>query len=251
MGIQETINTLDNLYKEECTEENLITFGRAHYSYFNTIFGDETVRAIIKEIYKFKGKLIVENEAAGFDAESIHHVYKPPKQNIICSAESRYQVVNFDVNDTLCQSYSLMSALGISFDKTDSEDATPEQKYQKHKSMIQMYRDILENEKFISILNYGVIGEHNFKLLENWEDSVDENNKFLIVQNYVGKITLLKEVLQNILNIWEKYGWMYFVGKGVCITQPSLNQDSSRQGPSKRQRRGGYRRKLRKTRRIR
>ena len=35
----------------QCTEEKLFLFSREHYTYINQIFGDETIRQIIKEMY--------------------------------------------------------------------------------------------------------------------------------------------------------------------------------------------------------
>ena len=48
------MNHLDVL-NGDCTDDNLIIFSRAHYSYINQIFGDLSVRTIIQEIYKKKG----------------------------------------------------------------------------------------------------------------------------------------------------------------------------------------------------
>ena len=48
------MNHLDRL-KGDCTDDKLIIFSRAHYSYINQIFGDLSVRKIIQEIYNKKG----------------------------------------------------------------------------------------------------------------------------------------------------------------------------------------------------
>ena len=36
---------------KSCTERKLINFSKKHYTYINQIFGDISVREIIKEIY--------------------------------------------------------------------------------------------------------------------------------------------------------------------------------------------------------
>jgi hypothetical protein len=42
-----------------CNNDNLIIFGRAHMSYINQIFGDETIRDIIQEVFLWVGSLLL------------------------------------------------------------------------------------------------------------------------------------------------------------------------------------------------
>ena len=195
-----------------CTKEKLTIFSRAHYSYINQIFGDQTVRAIIQEVMKHPGKLIFEPSGPGFE-NSFHHMFKKTKakSSIVCSAMKRYQDITVDINDNLCQSYSLMSYLNIPFDTTESSDATVEQKHSKHMSMIAMYREILKNKDFIKAFSNEIVFEGNNEL---WQDTIDE--EFNIIEHYKSGSKILK-VIGKVIDIWEKYGWMYFIGKGECI----------------------------------
>jgi len=204
---------LEKIERLPCTNEKLIIFGRAHYSYINSIFGDQTVRSIIQEIMKKPGKLVVQSSGVEFE-NSFHHVFKAGKTmaSIICSGKERYQAIDIDENDTLCQSYSLMAYLGIPFDKTPSDEATVEQKRSKHMSMIAMYRDLLNNEKFVELFNTDITYP------EEWIDSIDDTNKFPIITRYKTGPEILK-VVKKVLDIWEKYGWMYYVGDGTCIAR--------------------------------
>jgi hypothetical protein len=204
---------LEKIERLPCTNEKLIIFGRAHYSYINSIFGDQTVRSIIQEIMKKPGKLIVEKSGVEFE-NSFHHVFKAgkTKSSIICSGKERYQNIEVDENDTLCQSYSLMVYLGLSFDKTPSDEATVEQKRSKHMAMIAMYRELLNNDEFVEIFN------SDLTYPEEWIDSIDDTNEFPIITKYKTGPEILK-VVKRVLDVWEKYGWMYFVGDGTCITR--------------------------------
>jgi hypothetical protein len=204
---------LEKIERLPCTNDKLIIFGRAHYSYINSIFGDESVRSIIQEIAGKPGKLVVQSSGVEFE-NSFHHVFKAgkTKASIVCSGIERYQAIDIDINDTLCQSYSLMAYLRVPFDKTPSEDATVEQKHSKHMSMIAMYRMILNNPKFIELFNTDI------EYPEEWIDSIDDTNEFPIITKYKTGPEILK-VIERILNVWEKYGWMYYVGDGTCITR--------------------------------
>ena len=164
---------LEKIERLPCTNEKLIIFGRAHYSYINSIFGDKTVRSIIQEVMKKPGKLIVEKSGVEFE-NSFHHVFKAgkTKASIICSGKERYQNIEVDENDTLCQSYSLMAYLRIPFDKTPSDEATVEQKRSKHMAMITMYRDLLNNEEFVELFNTDITYP------VEWIDSIDDTNEF-------------------------------------------------------------------------
>ena len=206
---------LEKIEKMPCTTAKLEIFGRAHYSYINQIFGDQTVRSIIQEIMKKPGKLVVEKSGPEFE-NSFHHVFKAgkTKATIVCSANHGYQDIEVDINDTLCQSYSLMAYLQIPFDTTPSEDATMEKKHSKHMAMIAMYRRILKNKEFVKIFNDDLIFEENNEL---WQDTVDDTHTFNIIEKYKTGPKII-EVIEQVLSIWEKYGWMYFVGDGTCIS---------------------------------
>lgn len=204
---------LEKIERLPCTNDKLIIFGRAHYSYINAIFGDQAVRSIIQEVMKKPGKLIVEKSGSEFE-NSFHHVFKAgkTKASIVCSGNKGYQNTSVDEHDNLCQSYSLMTYLQIPFDTTRSDEATVGQKHSKHIAMIAMYRMILNNEEFVELFNTDI----TYPTI--WEDSVDDTNTFSIIDKYKTGPEILK-VIQRVLNIWEKYGWMYFVGDGTCIAR--------------------------------
>jgi hypothetical protein len=233
-----------------CNNDNLIIFGRAHMSYINQIFGDETIRDIIQEVFPMGGQLVIEPADENFEY-SVHHVYyadedEDPLSELteeeqaarganfantrVCSVANDYQDIEVDINDTLCQTYSLMSFLHIDFDKTASKIATRAQKYAKHKAMIKMYRDILDYPDFRRQLASIVKDSKNKKL---WKDTVDESHPFFINQ----RLKTVDRVISNIkrvLIIWEDYGWQYFVEQGTC---PKEKQDGGRTKKNKRKNR--------------
>jgi len=191
-----------------CTDRNLVIFGRAHYSYINQIFGDITVRAIIQEVMKKKGKLLVEEAGQDFE-HSYHHVFMDKKK--VCSADEGYQNIHVDTNDTLCQSYSLLSYLKLPFDKTPSDTATVEQKHSKHMAMIAMYRALLKNKKFVKHFSDQIVFDENNAL---WKDTIGKS--FNIIEHYKTGLNII-EAIEKVIDVWESYGWMYFIGKGKCI----------------------------------
>ena len=149
----------------------------------------------------------------------------------VCSVMNDYQDIEVDVNDTLCQSYSLMAFLHVEFDSTPSKIATRAQKYAKHKAMIKMYRDILDYPDFRRQLASIVRDNKNKKL---WKDTVDEDHPFFINQRFK-TVDRLVSTIKRVLTIWENYGWHYFVEQGTC---PKEKQD------------GGSRRRTRRIRKT-
>jgi len=139
----------------------------------------------------------------------------------ICSVTLGYQDLSVDENDTLCQSYSLMAYLSVDFDMTPSADATIEQKFNKQLSMINMYREILNNPQFIKELDVLVKNKNNKEL---WQDTVDDENPFFIIKKYKKTKTIVDNI-RRVLNVWEKYGWRFFVGDGKC---PKEKQDGGK-----------------------
>jgi len=198
-----------------CTNTNLETFSRAHYSYINQIFGDITVRDIIQEVYKKSGKLVTESSGPEFE-NSYHHVFtvKEKKKNIkICSANLGYQDIGVDINDTLCQSYSLMNYLGYKFNKKASTEASIEEKKAKQMVMIKMYRDIINNPEFLKVLLKEIIVAGNKDL---WTDSTDPTTDVKIIKRHLKNKSGLINKIRFVLDAWENYGWHFFIGKGTC-----------------------------------
>jgi hypothetical protein len=206
--------TLDILKGTTCSDTNLKIFSRAHMSYINQIFGDLTIRDIIQEVWAKSGKLIVKESGEDFE-NSHHHMYQPHKIKtnfIMCSVQEEYQDIDVDVNDTLCQSYSLMNYFGITFDKTPSKTASVEIKRERQLEMIKMYRRIIKNEKFQKGLAEVIKNKVNKHL---WEDTTDNNNPFFMIDTFK-KIEPIIRNITNILIVWEAYGWVYFIGNGKC-----------------------------------
>jgi len=234
--VQTPVNTtpfhLEVLEVPYCNNDNLIIFSRAHMSYINQIFGDETIREIIQEVFAVPGKLVIEPVGEEFEF-SVHHVYyadenEEPDSELteeelaargdefastkICSITYGYQDITVDINDTLCQTYSLMALLDVSFDETPSAEATRAQKFTKHQAMINMYRDIIDFAPFKYKLAAIMKNSKNKKI---WVDTVDEDHPFFINQRYK-TVDKLIETMKRVLAIWESYGWQYFVEQGKC-----------------------------------
>jgi len=186
------------------TTQDYNVFSRAHMSYINQIFGDVTVRHILQEVYpKQNSRLLVEKT----DFHSTHHVLE--RNGIkICSIDFGYQDLEVDINDTLCQSYSLMSYLELPFDSMPSSEATEKQKYSKQMSMIKMYRDILENKRFRKVFSNEIVYEENNYL---WKDTVNHKNTFYIIKQQKTSTRIINNI-KKVLDAWEKFGWKYFIG---------------------------------------
>ena len=206
--------TLDILKGTTCSDENLKIFSRAHMSYINQIFGDQTVREIIQEVWAKSGKLVLKPSGPGFE-NSFHHMFQPHKikQNIVvCSVEDEYQDTLIDKHDTLCQSYSLMNYFGIPFDKTPSKKASIEIKRSRQLEMIKMYRKIIKNKNFLDKFDEIVKNKANKHL---WEDTIENNNHFYINETLKKSEAILRNIA-NTLIVWEAYGWCFFIGNGKC-----------------------------------
>jgi hypothetical protein len=87
-----------------CTSEKLNEFSKEHYTYINQIFGDETVREIIKEMYTERDwDFAVEDANADFEYSNHHVLMKEGKtgEDIKwCSVDEGYQNIFVNKNDT-------------------------------------------------------------------------------------------------------------------------------------------------------
>jgi hypothetical protein len=199
---------LEILETRGCSQKKVDIFSWAHYSYINQIFGDEKVRNLIQSIYVKKGEIVAEPGEGVYEGE-YHLVFKPQNRSKVCSVNAGYQNPNIDLEDTLCQSYSLMNYFGIPFDKTAADVATVEQKRSRQMNMIEMYRIILSNPVFVE--------EFKKNLNPIWIDQVDQDYPFKLVTRYRKTPNKIIENIHRVLNIWEAYGWMNFIGEGKCI----------------------------------
>ena len=131
----------------------------------------------------------------------------------ICSVKLGYQNLNVDINDTLCQSYSLLKYLQMPFDETPSKTATIAIKKERQMTMINMYRIILNNEQFIKAFSEEIVFETNNTL---WTDSVNHKKEFFMIKKFKNAVPIIKNI-HRVLDIWEDYGWCYFVGNGKLL----------------------------------
>ena len=161
-------------------KEKLENFGLDHFNYINLVFGDQNIRRHIMEatakdrgVWKYKRKQYIgtgENrkraltlatiKSSEYD-NSFHHICRRGTKTI-CSGGMCYQHL-WRVNDTLCQSYSMMTFLGyldesdenidsdITFRNPLSGDTFIEPKYLQpsknlQNAMADMWLDLLINK---------------------------------------------------------------------------------------------------------
>jgi predicted ABC-class ATPase len=202
--------------RKDCNEA-LKKFSKEHYTFINQIFGDRTIRSYISKFYQnedFIFKVEVVKSTSKFENDSHHHIlasknkitpYQHPDtgkwvdRDIVCSVASGYQDLDKNQNDTLCQSYSLLTFLGQPID--------PDQ-FKKQMDMIQMYREFLENEK-LKMKMKEIIEEP--KNTELWRDYRVVSKPFLIMDAE----TIFDEIRKT-LDKWETFGFYYFIGNGEC-----------------------------------
>ena len=196
-----------------CTTDNLKIFSNEHYTYINQIFGDKTVREIIKECYVARDwDFAVEDANADFEYSNHHVLMKNEKtgEDIKwCSVDQGFQNILVNKNDTLCQSYTLMKYLNKPIAKGMK---------QRQMEMIRMYRNIIKKEHFKNEL---------VELVEVMQKELKRKKirKHVVLwKNYTtSRTTNLKktyeeiyEEIENVLDKWEKYGYLYFMKEGTC-----------------------------------
>ena len=187
-----------------CTDTQLQQFGKEHYTFINQIFGDTTVREIISEVfpseeYEFR----VESASSEFDAGSEHHyLYNKKRGTNICSVKNKHQNMLRDKNDTLCQSYSLLTYFGIKI--------SPKRK-NRQVAMCNMYRIILNNEVFMRRLNDEIVDNSDNKMLWRLYTSNKNGTQYVNMN-----ISYIREQLLDVLSKWESYGYLYFMDEGSC-----------------------------------
>lgn len=187
----------------ECNNHLLGLFSKKHYTYINQIFGDQTVREIISEIFPNKDyDFVVQNTDESFNF-SFHHVLKNKKTSeIICSANLGYQDIDININDTLCQSYSLLTYFKMKID--------PDLK-QRQMDMIEMYRRIISEPNFIKEFNTILLDPKNKRLWLDYTKTTETKN-YLKIKN---KTSIINNINKTLVD-WEQYGYWYFIGKGKC-----------------------------------
>ena len=188
---------------KSCTERKLINFSKKHYTYINQIFGDISVREIIKEVYpndKFNFVELKANDIDNFENNSLHHVLEYVKSGRqLCSVQQKHQDLTKDLNDTLCQSYSLMNYFGIKISRV---------RRKKQEDMVRMYKTLLNNDEFVKKLNDDILTNKKNKKI--WVDYTKPTQYLdMNVNNLVKNIN-------TVLDNWDDYGYNYFIGDGDC-----------------------------------
>ena len=197
---------------QKLSNTKLERFGRKHLTYINQIFGDMTVREIISEVFPNKQYIFkVEQAGQGFEINTDHHIlYDISNNQTVCSTKMRCnghicQDIRRDVNDTLCQSYSLL---------VYRKKKIKRGKKERQIEMVRMYREILNNEMFIYKLKKEIIS--NNKNIGIWSNFVKDKNGRSKLE--MDEETILHNI-HDALNNWEDYGYMYFIGKGEVISE--------------------------------
>jgi hypothetical protein len=212
--------------KDNCSAQKLLDFSKKHYTYINQIFGDATVRKIIEEEYPTTWEFKVAKAGPEF-GNSFHHTVKDREQPdlFICSGEDGVQDLHKNINDTLCQSYSLMNYFEIPIQLSEDKGKLKQIYHETNqRAMVQMYRDLLNG----TLENYEGI---DFKeILTNEILSVSRNKK--LWRNFVtgkGNLNMNPEILfkniEDVLDEWEDYGYWFFIGKGECPTHSTYSAE--------------------------
>lgn len=200
-------------------------FSREHHTFINQIFGDRTIRGYIRELYperaarfKFKvkpvegylhhfveGERLVEAKKRPGKREVKSVISQPITEKVkICSVESGHQNWNVNVNDMLCQSYSLLAFFEIPIHN----------QMQRQIDMVSMYRGIIKEDKFLQNLEYTILNPENSGL---WKDyRVDPKNPPDLEMN----LSVILDGIRQTLHDWESFGYHYFIGKGTCPGTP-------------------------------
>ena len=198
----------------KCTEDALKLFGKDHYTYINQIFGDLTVRQIIKEIYAPRDwNFVAIPQTEGRFRGSYHHVLEKKGKNgeIIqwCSVDEEFQV-DINENDTLCQSYTLLKYLNKPIDKNMKK---------RQMEMVKMYRNILKRDDFKKELRGMIeIMKKKIKKIKRknnptlWKDYTYDKPEPYLNKDF----DVLYAEIQSVLEKWEKYGYLYYIKDGTC-----------------------------------
>jgi hypothetical protein len=179
-------------------------FSLDHYTYINQIFGDQTVREIIKEVFPnpmFEFKVELADEE--FDYSDHHVLYNTKTKKTICSSNSGVQNTNKNINDSLCQSYSLLTYFGLPIGNN---------RRLRQNRMIEMYRMLLGDSEFMNIVNRDILkNPANKKIWTNYADPHPHSKNTTFVN--MSRPHLVKNIRKT-LDDWEEYGYMYFIGTG-------------------------------------
>ena len=200
-----------------CTDKDLEQFSTEHYTYINQIFGDEGVREVIQEMHpKVEWNFVVEDADEAFE-NSNHHILEKKGKNgetiKWCSVDEGYQNIYINKNDTLCQSYSLLKYLNRPIVKGDMKEIQLE--------MVRMYKHLLKQEKFKNEL-CGMIEIMQDKIKNKKKKIHYQDNSVWKDHTSISKPPLKIDFetlcynIENVLEKWQEYGYLYFINDGKC-----------------------------------
>ena len=190
--------------------DSLNKFSNDNYTYINQIFGDESVRKKIMKLYKHQTyKLFaIPPSGVGEFADSDHHVINVNRKinPQICSVKMGIQNMSVNINDTLCQSYSLLLYLR-EFPEFSHLSITRGDSIGNQMNMIQMYRILLQDSRFTDFLK-DYISTYDV----TWINYTLESEP-LLKPLYSGvKSPKLIQKLNQVLDEWQDYGYNFFIG---------------------------------------
>lgn len=200
-----------------CSKINLEIFSKEWYTYINQIFGDKTVREIIKEMYTPRDWNFVARQGEGVFLGSYHHVLEKKGKDgetiRWCSVDEGYQNTNINKNDSLCQSYTLLKYLNKPIEQNMKK---------RQMEMIKMYKNIIKREYFKDELRGMVeIMKRTIKKTKKkdnpalWKDYTYDKPEPYLNKDF----NVLYGEIQSVLEKWEKYGYLYFIKDGTCPTK--------------------------------
>ena len=201
-------------------DKKLEDFGRKHYTYINSFLGDQTVRDIIvNDVKPYDNKkytLYVEDANDIFEGGS-HHVLIDRDGVIHCSTNESennrvcYGFQDIEVNkyDNLCQSYSLLLYYNI-LQKFRAKPSDPENHYMIQMEMIKLYREIINRKLFRKKMeDENILSYANRKAY--WYDIEITSESNIPIS---GNINVILMKINETLDDWEQYGYMWFTGDG-------------------------------------
>jgi hypothetical protein len=197
-----------------CNKINLELFSQSHYTYINQIFGDKTIREIIKEMYAPRDwDFVVEDATEEFEYSKHHTLEKKGKNGEIikwCSVDEGLQNTNINKNDSLCQSYTLLKYLNKPIEKNMKN---------RQMEMIKMYKNIIKRDFFKDELR-GMVEIMKRKIKNTkrkdhpalWKDYTYDKPEPYLNKDY----NAIYAEIQSVLDKWEKYGYKHFIKDGTC-----------------------------------
>jgi hypothetical protein len=210
----------------ECDQEELERFSRDHFTYINQYFGNTGVKQIIMKVYPNKRYRLKREKGTGEFAGTDHHlVYDKENKEDICSVSTEHQQnANIDKGDTLCQTYSILKYLHLTFPERGyslpERTETIEYKIEKQRIMIKMYRDLLSNERLVKKLTNELQYPSDYLMDYSINDSGKKFDNLITTEEWLKKI-------EELLNEWEKYGFYFFIKKGDCPTSKKRKVEDS------------------------